>query len=116
VTKAEGLNADLFVSIHANSMGSNRPDISGLETYYFDSGQRLAQTIHNSVLRNVNIRDRRVRKARFYVLRKSSMPSVLVEVGFVTGREDAPRLGTAAYQNELAEAIVRGIIQYIRQN
>lgn len=113
---AERANADLFVSIHANSMGSNRPDISGLETYYFDSGQRLAQAIHSNVLQNVNIRDRRIRKARFYVLRKSSMPSVLVEVGFVTGREDSPRLATTAYQNQLAEAIVRGIIQYIQQN
>ena len=100
---------------HANALPS-RPDISGLETYYFDSGQRLAQVIHNSLLQNVNIRDRRVRKARFYVLRKSSMPSVLVEVGFVTGREDAPKLSTSAYQNQLAEAIVRGILQYVRQN
>ncbi|HEY9778604.1 MAG TPA: N-acetylmuramoyl-L-alanine amidase [Leptolyngbyaceae cyanobacterium] len=115
VDLAERANADLFVSIHANSLPT-RPDISGLETYYFDSGQRLAQVIHNSLLQNVNIRDRRVRKARFYVLRKSSMPSVLVEVGFVTGREDAPKLSTSAYQNQLAEAIVRGILQYVRQN
>lgn len=115
VDLAERANADLFVSIHANAL-PNRSDISGLETYYFDSGQRLAQVIHNSLLQNVNIRDRRVRKARFYVLRKSSMPSVLVEVGFVTGREDAPKLSTSAYQNQLAEAIVRGILQYVRQN
>lgn len=111
----ERANADLFVSIHANSLPT-RPDISGLETYYFDSGNGLAQTIHNNVLQNVNIRDRRVRKARFYVLRKSSMPAVLVEVGFVTGNQDAPKLATSDYQNQLAEAIVRGILQYLRQN
>lgn len=115
VDLAERANADLFVSIHANSLPT-RPDISGLETYYFDSGSRLAQTIHNSVLQNTNVRDRRVRKARFYVLRKSSMPAVLVEVGFVTGREDSPKLATSAHQNQLAEAIVQGILQYIRQN
>ena len=112
---AERRNADLFVSIHANSIPS-RPDVSGLETYYFDSGHGLAKTIHSNILQNVNVRDRRVRRARFYVLRKSSMPSVLVEVGFVTGREDSPRLGTTAYQNQLAEAIVRGIMQYIKLN
>ena len=116
VAIAERVDADLFVSIHANSMPANRSDISGLETYYFSSGERLARTIHSSVLRNINIRDRGVRKARFYVLRKSSMPSVLVEVGFVTGREDSPRLGTSAYQNQMAEAISRGILQYIKQN
>ncbi|MDV2996375.1 MAG: hypothetical protein N4J56_006029 [Chroococcidiopsis sp. SAG 2025] len=112
---AERVNADLFVSIHANSLPT-RPDISGLETYYFDSGYNLAVTVHNAMLRNVpNLRDRRVRKARFYVLRKSSMPAVLVETGFMTGKHDAPRLKTAAYQNQLAEAIAQGVLQYIKQ-
>jgi N-acetylmuramoyl-L-alanine amidase len=113
---ADRVNANLFVSIHANSMPANRSDINGLETYYYDSGQRLARVIHNSILGSINIRDRGVRKARFYVLRKSSMPSVLVEVGFVTGVVDAPRLGTAAYQNQMAEAVARGILQYLQQN
>jgi N-acetylmuramoyl-L-alanine amidase len=116
VAIAERANADLFVSIHANAMPANRSDINGLETYYFSSGQRLAQAIHSSILQNVNVRDRGVRKARFYVLRKSSMPSVLVEVGFVTGDEDSPRLGTQAYQNQMAAAIANGILQYIKQN
>jgi len=116
VAIAERADADLFVSIHANAMPANRSDISGLETYYFSSGERLARTIHNSVLQGVNVRDRGVRKARFYVLRKSSMPSVLVEVGFVTGREDSARLATSAYQDQMAAAIARGILQYIKQN
>jgi N-acetylmuramoyl-L-alanine amidase len=115
VSMAQRAGADLFVSIHANSIG-NRPDVNGLETYYFDSGQRLAQTIHNSILQNIDIRDRRVRKARFYVLRKNTMPAVLVEVGFVTGAQDAPRLATPAYQNQMAQAIANGILQYIQQN
>lgn len=113
---ADRANAKVFVSIHANAMPANRSDINGLETYYYDSGQRLARTIHNSVLSSINVRDRGVRKARFYVLRKSSMPSVLVEVGFVTGVVDSPRLGTTAYQNQMAEAIARGILQYLQQN
>lgn len=114
VAIAERANADLFVSIHANAI-ANRPDVSGLETYYFSS-ERLAQIIHNSILQNIDgIRDRRVRRARFFVLRKSSIPSVLVEVGFVTGREDSARLRTAAYQDQMAAAIARGILQYIQQ-
>ena len=116
VTMAERANADLFVSIHANSIGPNRPDISGLETYYYDSGQRLAQTIHSSILQNLDIKDRGIRRARFYVLRKTSMPSVLVEVGFVTGREDAAKLSNSTYRNQMAQAIARGILQYIQQN
>lgn len=115
VDLAEQKNADLFVSIHANSV-ANRPDVNGLETYYYDSGARLAQVVHNSILRNIGtIKDRGVRKARFYVLRKSSMPSILVETGFMTGREDNPRLGNPEYQNRMAEAIANGILQYLKQ-
>jgi N-acetylmuramoyl-L-alanine amidase len=116
VVMAERMNADLFVSIHANSIGPNRPDISGLETYYYSNGQRLAQTIHSSILQNLDIKDRGIRRARFYVIRKTSMPSVLVEVGFVTGREDAAKLSTPAYRSQMAQAIARGILQYIQQN
>jgi N-acetylmuramoyl-L-alanine amidase len=115
VEMAQREHADLFVSIHANSI-DDRPDVNGLETYYYDSGLRLAETIHNSILRSVAVNDRGVRQARFYVLRKNSMPAVLVEVGFVTGRQDAPRLATPAYENQMAQAIANGIIQYIQQN
>lgn len=113
VAIAERANADIFVSIHANSMGLSRPDINGLETYYFSSGQRLAQVIHRNIVRRVTVRDRGVRRARFYVLRKSSMPSVLVEVGYMTGREDNPRLRNPAYQTQMAEAIAQGILEYL---
>ncbi|MEA5512946.1 N-acetylmuramoyl-L-alanine amidase [Nodularia sp. UHCC 0506] len=115
VNLAERANADLFVSIHANAISMSRPEVNGLETYYYDSGQSLASSIHNSILQNVTVRDRKVRRARFYVLRKSSMPSVLVEVGFVTGAQDAARLRTTAYQNQMADGIARGILQHLQR-
>ncbi len=115
---ARRVNADLFVSIHANAIDMTRPDINGLETYYYGSSEaeRLARTIHNSILQSIGLPDRRVRQARFYVLRNNPMPAVLVEVGFVTGAEDAPRLATSAYQRQMAAAIARGILQYLQQN
>ena len=114
VTMAERANADVFVSIHANSAGANRPEVSGLETYHYDSGLRLAQIVHSKILQSLNVRDRKVRKARFYVLRKTSMPSILVETGFLTGRDDAAKLRTSAYQNQMADAIAQGILQYLK--
>lgn len=116
VQLAQRANADLFVSIHANAISMSRPDVNGLETYYYNNNSLgLARSIHNSVLQNVTIRDRNVRRARFYVIRNTSMPSVLVEVGFVTGAEDAARLRTRAYQNQMAEAIARGILQHLQR-
>ena len=116
VQMAEQANADLFVSIHANAINLSRPDVNGLETYYYSSGQRLAQTVHNSILETVDIKDRGVRQARFYVLRRSSMPSILVEVGFVTGSDDSAKLSNPAYRSQMAQAIARGILLYIQQN
>ncbi|MDV3002240.1 MAG: N-acetylmuramoyl-L-alanine amidase LytC [Chroococcopsis gigantea SAG 12.99] len=112
---ANRANADLFVSIHANSMGKGRPDVNGLEVYYFGD-RRLADVIYRNILRSVSIQDRGVRRARFYVLRTSNMPSTLVEVGFVTGGQDARNLSNRDYRNQMAAAIARGIIEYIQRN
>jgi len=115
VRLAERARANLFVSIHANAINLRRPDVNGVETYYYTSGGGLARTIHNSILDGLKTRDRGVRRARFYVLRKTSMPAVLVEIGFVTGREDAANLSKPAYRSQMAAAIARGILQYMKQ-
>jgi N-acetylmuramoyl-L-alanine amidase len=60
--------------------------------------------------------DRGVRSARFYVLRNTSMPAVLIETGFVTGRDDARNLANPAYRTRMANAIAQGILQYVQQN
>lgn len=116
VATAARVKADLFVSIHANSISLSRPDINGLETYYYASaqGRRLARAIHNRILRSTNMTDKGVRQARFYVIRHTKMPAVLVEIGFVTGSQDAARLASPAGRSQLAEAISQGIIDYIQ--
>ncbi len=115
VQMAEQLRASVFVSIHANAIDMSRPDVNGLETYYYNRGADLARVIHNSVLEGTGVPDRGVRTARFYVLRKTTMPAVLVEVGFVTGRSDAAKLSDPSYRSQMAAAIARGILQYIQR-
>lgn len=114
---AERANANLFVSIHANAISMSRPDVNGIETYYYSSSQglTLARLIHNNLLQATGGPDRGVRSARFYVLRRTSMPAALVETGFVTGARDAPLLRDPAYQERIAQAIARGILQYVQQ-
>jgi N-acetylmuramoyl-L-alanine amidase len=114
VVLAEQLNASLFVSIHANAISLSRPDVNGLEVYYYDSGESLARVMHSTILQSVNMRDRGVRRARFYVLRRTSMPAILIETGYVTGQEDAANFNNPTFRRQLAEAIVRGILNYIR--
>ena len=116
VQVAERANASIFVSIHANAISMSRPDVNGLETFYAsDSGQRLANTVHSTVLRAMGMRDRRVRSARFYVIRRTSMPAILIETGFVTGAEDAPNLADPAWRERMSEAIAQGILLHLQR-
>ena len=111
---ANRLNATVFVSVHANAADISRTDVSGIETYYHQSGGALAQSVHRSIMQAFPyMRDRGVRTARFYVLRNSRMPSILVETGFVTGRQDAALLSNPTWRSQMAWAIARGTIQYL---
>ncbi|MBD3883302.1 N-acetylmuramoyl-L-alanine amidase [Phormidium tenue FACHB-886] len=109
--------ANVFVSIHANAIDLSRPDINGVETYYYSSseGAALAQAIQSSVAQSTGMRNIGVKQARFFVLRRTLMPAVLVEVGFVTGRDDAPRLADPDFRTLMAEAIARGILEYVQR-
>jgi N-acetylmuramoyl-L-alanine amidase len=114
VAIAERARARAFVSVHANAISLSSPGVNGLETYYYSSGFRLAQIIHASILGRLSLVDRGVRRARFYVLRNSSMPAVLVETGFVTGSQDARNLSNPDFRTRMAAAISEGILRYFR--
>lgn len=115
VALAERSNSDLFISLDVNSAGLSRPDINGLETYYYASGLKLASIVNNSIVKQTGVKDRGVRRARLYVLRKSSMPAVAVKMGYISGKKDAPKLVNPEYQNRMAEGIAEGILQYLKQ-
>lgn len=114
VAKAARIRARAFVSIHANAISLNHPQVNGLETYYYATGYPLARLIHSSILNRIPMVDRGVKRARFYVLRYTSMPAVLVETGFVTGRQDARNLANSAFRARMAEAIAEGILRYFK--
>ena len=105
------------MSIHSNAISLARPEVNGIETYYYTNrSRRLAEVLHENLLASTaGATDRGVRTARFYVIRNTSMPSVLLELGFVTGNFDAERLADPEHRTEIAHAIVRGLLEYIRE-
>ena len=116
VSFANNSDADIFVSIHANASRGKRRDINGLETFYYRGwrGRLLAKNIQKQILRvSPGSPDRGVKQGRFYVIKNTSMPAVLVEIGFLTGRLDARRLEKAAHRKRLAYAIAKGILEYL---
>ncbi len=120
VVMSRQAGATLFVSIHANSIDA-RPDVHGLETYHYNLGEALADTVHQTILdyfniiKHIPLEDRRVRSARFYVLRKSSIPAILVETGYISSPDESSQLGDIKYQTVMAEAIAQGILTYLNR-
>ena len=116
VSFANNTDADIFVSIHANASRGKRRDINGLETFYYRGwrGRLLAKRIQKQILRvSPGSPDRGVKQGRFYVIKNTRMPAVLVEIGFLTGRLDARRLEKITHRKRLAYAIAKGILEYL---
>ena len=98
----------VFVCIHFNA--APRRSANGIETYFYSSQSLpLASAIHYYVAGGAPTPNRGVRRRGFYVLRKTTIPSVLVECGFLTNATEADYAQSAAYQQKLAEEIARGI-------
>lgn len=119
-------SADLFVSVHHNAIGRANTGVSGTETFYhaYDSSSRaLAQCIQSEVVAANGLKDRGVKSdydiypgSGYLVLRGSTMPATLVEVAFLDNESDAACARDSAFQQKVAEAIVRGIKLYIEGN
>jgi len=114
---ANRLQADVFLSIHANSLASPNSSVSGVETYHAPGatlGFALATMVHQQVISATGARDRGVRSARFYVIRHTTMPAILLETGFVTNPQEAANLSNPAYQERLAQGTAQGVDQFLR--
>jgi len=100
----------VFVSIHFNS--STRAGAHGYETYYYrSSAAPLAIRIHSRITRILPDSDRHVRRRGYFVLRRTAMPAVLVECGFLTNPGEARFALRAEYREKLANAIGRAVIE-----
>src|SRR5687767_5235913 len=108
VAIANAHRGSTFVSVHFNS--SRRAGANGVETYYYRSDSAsLAASIHRNVVAGAPTENRGIRRRGFYVLRRTRVPSVLVECGFLTNPEEGRLAQSPTYRQQLAERIARGI-------
>lgn len=132
--------AELFVSIHLNATETSRGTVQGSQVFcltpagaastnaggegggggYFpgnhcnDKNILLAYEVQKSLVGELGVQDRGVRRARFAVLRDAQMPAILIEPGFMSHPVEGPKIFTATYRRQLARAIVDGIMTYKR--
>lgn len=85
------------------------------QSHHLAQSQRLANLIQGELNEALDLRDRGVKQAPFRVLMGATMPSVLVELGFLSNPEEEERLLTPAYRAQLIEALVQAIIRYRNQ-
>jgi len=104
----------------AAGRGTSKADV--LKTILWDLAQsefqtesaRLAEIVHDSVTPTLRMSNRGVKQAGFYVLGGAAMPAILLEIGFVTNPREERRLKDSHYRDELARAVLAGLVEYKR--
>lgn len=112
---SESMNPSIFVSIHVNSCVGTEP--KGLEThYYHDNSVELANIIHSKLTKAIHSPNRGLFKSKFYVINHTSVPAVLLEIGFISNDNERAELTTSKRKQATAQAIAEGIIEYINSH
>ncbi len=114
---ANSLNADIFISIHANAV-ENVPTANGLENFYHPDdirGKKLAEVFQSEMIRNLDINNRRAKPNNLSVLRNTTMPAVLTETGFLTNAGDEAKLATSEYRQQVADAMFKATVKYFEE-
>ncbi len=117
------------ILVAARENATSRKNISDLQTILTDlmknskinESSKLAAHVQKSMHSRLsthfgNIKNKGVKQAPFYVLLGAQMPSILVETSFISNKRECERLTTAAYQDHLANAILKGIVKYVTEN
>ncbi|WP_019123937.1 N-acetylmuramoyl-L-alanine amidase family protein [Brevibacillus massiliensis] len=111
---ANDYDADVFLSIHANSF---QPQTRGTETYYYNANSKqLAEIVHRHLVGATQFPDRGVHTSGFYVIKNTKMPAVLTETGFLTNSVENAKLVDPKFQDQVARALVAAIREYYEKN
>ncbi|WP_315905829.1 N-acetylmuramoyl-L-alanine amidase [Priestia koreensis] len=107
--------ADVFISIHYNSVKDE--SAHGIMTYFYQEkkDRSLAQSIQKQLAHTSKLKNKYDKFGNFYVLRENPQPSVLVELGFLSNREEEQYINSIAFQRDVVGGITQGITQYLLQ-
>ena len=112
--KANQAHADYFVSVHCNSAA--RSEANGVETFVLSRGglaEALARQVQARLVSMTGLTDRGVKTADLAVLRKTQMPAVLIEVGFISNPAEEKLLQEAAFLDKAALAMAQAIAAHL---
>ncbi|HHW73207.1 MAG TPA: N-acetylmuramoyl-L-alanine amidase [Firmicutes bacterium] len=111
VAAANRSRGQVFLSLHND--WHEESSVRGSSTHYFKSADlALAEALQRSLVSRLRTADLGVKRSSFYVLRNTSMPAALVEIGFLSNPEEAARLSQPTYRLEVARALLMGLNDY----
>ena len=111
---ANSRNADLFISIHMNS--SPAAASNGSETFYNTPRSLLfAREIHREFVAATGRKSRGVSNARFFVIRKTWMPSILLECAFISNPTEEKIASDPQWRERVAQGVTRGVVNYAQK-
>lgn len=118
ITLIDEVSPRAAISIHQNSY--HEEYVHGGQVFYYDgsvSGKQLAEYIQKQLVEKTDRENKRRIKANrsYYLLKKTEIPIVIVECGFLSNNEEAKRLCDPEYQDRVAWAIHMGILQYLNE-
>jgi len=101
----------IFVSVHFNYTWKQH--VSGVETFYYNAeGQKLAQLVQNAMVKRTRTVNRDAKFARYYVIRNTKLPGILVEGGFVSNESERERMKSGDFREAIARGVTEGIQRY----
>jgi N-acetylmuramoyl-L-alanine amidase len=108
---------DMLISVHANAISSSR--WRGAQVFYCadsDDSRVLAEIMQQELTRVLANTDRQAKTGNYLLLHEMDVPTVIVEVGFISNPEERRLLETRSYQSKVAWSIYLGIMRYYAQN
>lgn len=115
---AKSVGADVFISLHMNS--SNKSSANGTEVYYSVSNnsnsfsgltsKKMANLFRTQLLQDLSVKNRGTKTAAYYVLKHNTVPSILIELGFISGNSDYSKLTNSTFQKNAAKSIYTSIV------
>ncbi|MDR1558501.1 MAG: N-acetylmuramoyl-L-alanine amidase [Clostridiales bacterium] len=111
---------DIFISIHMNAMGGGNTSTNGTEVYWYPhsndsrlgySGKDMAEIFQRNLVSDLGTRNLGVKSNRFIVIKNTTIPAILCEIGFLTNRAEAARLGNANFRQSTAESLYRSVLE-----
>lgn len=130
---ANELNADIFISIHHNSMPAGNSGVNGIETIYYtpsssypplingemhndpvriEESRKLAHSVQNSLISSTGANYRRVFGGAYVVVRETAMPAIIPEFGFMSNPTELRKMTSSTYQEQLIQGMINGINNY----